>query len=179
MLFRSIVAIFTAAEPASTFILRSNSFSPGGTIPEQYSYSGYGCTGRNSSPELSWSGAPADTKTFALTMFDTDARGGQGWWHWVVFNIPPDVTKLQAGAGGASNDVMPRGAVQGRNDFQTIGYGGPCPPAGESAHHYRFTIYALNEHLDGLSPVSSGPTVIAAMRGHILGKTVLMGLFSR
>ena len=160
------------------FTLTSPVFKNRGTIPHRFSFSGYGCTGRNISPELEWSGAPADAKTFALTVFDTDARNGQGWWHWVVFNIPTSVTKLQAGAGSGSDALLPQGAVQGTNDFVTVGYGGPCPPPG-NPHHYHFTLYALDEHVDGLSPLASGPLLMKTIRGHVLAKTELVALFSR
>ncbi len=171
-----------AAAPSSTpaMQLTSPAFKSGATIPVEYSYSGYGCSGHNTSPALTWSGwAPQGTKSFALTMFDPDARQGTGWWHWVVFNIPADVTALQAGAGAASNALMPQGAVQARNDFETVGYGGPCPPVGDSPHHYHFTVFAVDMHLDGLSPLTSGPSLLKALRGHVLAKAELIGLFGR
>jgi Raf kinase inhibitor-like YbhB/YbcL family protein len=174
-----VAAVFAAQGVGPAFTLTSPAFKAGGTIPHKYSYSGYTCDGRNTSPELDWSGAPPETKTFALTMFDPDARGGQGWWHWVAFNIPQSAAKLQMGAGFGSGDLLPQGAVQGRNDFQTVGYGGPCPPAGNPPHHYHFTLYALDEHVDGLSPLASGPTLLRAIRGHVLAKSELVGLFGR
>ena len=173
----TIVVALAAQTGHAAFTLTSPAFKNGGTIAHRYSYVGYGCTGRNMSPELDWSGAPANTKTFALTVFDPDARS-QGWWHWVVFNIPANVMKLQAGAGSGSDALLPRGAVQGRNDFETVGYGGPCPPPG-SPHHYHFTLYALDEHVDGLSPLASGPLFVKTIRGHVLAKTELVGLFTR
>jgi Raf kinase inhibitor-like YbhB/YbcL family protein len=182
MSFVQIVALvlaFAAAAPPAGFELSSTAFKNGGAIPQKYSYTGYGCTGHNISPELRWSGAPAGTKSFALTMFDSDARSGVGWWHWVVYNIPGDAVHLATGAGAASGDLMPSEATQGRNDFQTVGYGGPCPPSGDSAHHYHFTLYALDAELSGLSPLTSGPTLVAALHGHILGKAELTGVFQR
>jgi Raf kinase inhibitor-like YbhB/YbcL family protein len=175
----TIVAALVAQTAHAAFTLTSPAFKNGATIPNRYAYSGYGCTGRNTSPELDWTGAPADTKTFALTVFDPDARNGQGWWHWVVFNIPGSVTKLQPGAGSGSDALLPQGAVQGRNDFETVGYGGPCPPPGSPPHHYHFTLYALDEHVDGLSPLASGPLLVKTIRGHVLAKTELVGLFKR
>lgn len=174
----TIVLALAVQTAHAAFTVTSPVFKNGGMIPQRLSFSGYGCTGRNVSPELDWSGAPADTKTFALTVFDTDARNGQGWWHWVVFNIPASISKLQTGAGSGSDALLPQGAVQGRNDFETVGYGGPCPPPG-TPHHYHFTLYALDDHIDGLSPLASGPLLVKTMRGHILAKTELVGLFSR
>lgn len=178
----ALVAAVAFATPsfAASFVLSSSAFKAGGTIPHQFSYNGYGCDGRNSSPQLTWKGAPSETKSFALTVFDPDARSGQGWWHWVVFNLPAATTGLPAGAGAGSGDLMPRGSVQGRSDFQTVGYGGPCPPPGEAPHHYVFTVYALDvDHLDGVSPLTSGPFLLKTIRGHVLAKTELLGRFSR
>jgi Raf kinase inhibitor-like YbhB/YbcL family protein len=175
----TIVAALVAQTADAAFTLTSPAFKNGATIPNRHAYSGYGCAGRNTSPELDWTGAPADTKTFALTVFDPDARNGQGWWHWVVFNIPGSVTKLQPGAGSGSDALLTQGAVQGRNDFETVGYGGPCPPPGSPPHHYHFTLYALDDHLDGLSPLASGPLLVKTIRGHVLAKTELVGLFKR
>ena len=179
MLSMTIVVALAVQSARAAFTLTSPAFKNGGTIPHRYTYSGYGCTGRNTSPELDWSGAPAETKTFALTVFDSDARNGQGWWHWVAFNIPSNVTKLQSGAGSGSDALLPAGAVQGRNDFETVGYGGPCPPPGNPPHHYHFTLYALDEHVDGLSPLASGPLLVKTIREHVLAKTELVGLFGR
>jgi Raf kinase inhibitor-like YbhB/YbcL family protein len=171
---------FAAQTSAVGFHLSSPSFAAGATIPHQYSYNGYGCTGKNVSPQLQWSAAPSDTKSFALTVFDPDARSGQGWWHWVVFNIPASVSGLPKGSGAGSGDMMPGGAVQGRTDFQTVGYGGPCPPSGHPPHHYVFTVYALDvDSLEGLSPLTSGPYLLKTMRGHVIAKATLTGLFGR
>ncbi len=104
-------------------------------------FNSMGCAGRNVSPELRWSGAPAGTKSFAVTMYDPDAPTGSGWWHWVVYNIPATAAGLPSGAGGGRG--MPAGAVQGNTDFGTAGYGGACPPKGDKPHRYVFTLYAL------------------------------------
>ncbi len=93
------------------------------------------CGGSNQSPQLSWTGAPQNTQSFALTVFDPDADGGRGFWHWVVTGIPASTQSLAAGA-------TPPGVV-GENDFGDHGYGGACPPAGSGLHHYVFTLYAL------------------------------------
>ena len=173
-----LVLSASSAAPTPDLTLASTGFKNGGALPHDYSYSDSGCTGRNISPVLMWNGAPEGTQSFALTVFDPDARGGVGWWHWVVYNIPAAVNHLPKGAGSGSGDLMPQQAVQGRNDFQTIGYAGPCPPPGP-AHHYHFTIYALDAELSGLSPLTSGPTLVKAMRGHVLAKAELVGVFQR
>jgi Raf kinase inhibitor-like YbhB/YbcL family protein len=94
------------------------------------------CNGQNVSPALTWSGEPADTQSFAVTMVDTDARNGRGWWHWRVFNIPASVHGLAAGAGSEGSKDLSAGAIQGRTDFGFSHYGGPCPPVGDHRHHY-------------------------------------------
>jgi Raf kinase inhibitor-like YbhB/YbcL family protein len=162
------------------FTLHSSAFKAGATIPHAYSYNGYGCTGKNISPDLMWSGAPDGTRSFAVTVFDPDARSGQGWWHWVVFDLPASVDRLAQNAGAGTGDLIPKGAVQGRNDFQTVGYGGPCPPVGDTPHHYIFTIYSLDvDQLEAVSPLTSGPTLLNVMREHVLAKTELIGRFGR
>ena len=129
-----------AAEAA--FRLQSPVVAPNSTLSNDQVYSGFGCSGGNVSPALSWSGAPKDTRSFALTLYDPDTPTGSGWWHWLVYNIPASVSGLPAGAGGAGG-TLPAGAVQGRTDFGTAGFGGACPPAGDKPHRYIFTVYAL------------------------------------
>jgi Raf kinase inhibitor-like YbhB/YbcL family protein len=127
-------------------------------------FNGSGCNGKNSSPALSWSGAPQNTKSFAVTLFDPDAPTGHGFWHWTLFDLPASTKELPAGAGNRPPD----GAVQVKNDWGTSGYGGPCPPSG-STHRYVLTVWALNvEHLQ--SQADTSPAKVAAeLRTHTLG----------
>ncbi len=137
------------------FVLSSDSLAEGGTVPDRHVYSGFGCTGGNLSPGLRWSGAPKDTKSFALTIYDPDAPTGSGWWHWTVINIPSDATAIAEGASHPGKSGLPPGAVEGRTDFGSAGYGGPCPPEGDPPHRYIFTLHALKEPslpLDANSP---------------------------
>ncbi len=133
---------FAAPALADDFKAESPDIKDGERIVEKHIFNGFGCTGPNVSPELSWSGAPAGTKSFAVTAYDPDAPTGSGWWHWLVVNIPANVTKLPAGA-GSKGGKLPKGALQTRTDFGTTGYGGPCPPPGHGEHHYKFIVYAL------------------------------------
>jgi Raf kinase inhibitor-like YbhB/YbcL family protein len=146
------------------FRLNSPTWHEGGTVPMENVFNGSGCNGKNSSPALSWSGAPQNTKSFAVTLFDPDAPTGHGFWHWTVFNLPANTTELVAGAGSRP----PGGAVQAKNDWGTTGYGGPCPPSG-STHRYVLTVWALNvEHLQ--SQADTSPAKAAAeLRTHTLG----------
>lgn len=145
---------------AQTFTLKSEDLGGQATVNEVFN--GFGCTGKNISPQLSWVNAPKDTKSFAVTMYDPDAPTGSGWWHWVVFDIPANVTYLQSGAGSATSGkkTMPTGARQSITDYGTVGYGGPCPPEGHGFHQYIITVYALKtEKLADLS-VSTPPAMV-------------------
>jgi Raf kinase inhibitor-like YbhB/YbcL family protein len=104
---------------------------------------GFGCNGGNKSPQLSWSGAPSGTQSFALTCFDPDAPTGSGFWHWVVVNIPANVTELPLDAGNPASGKMPAGALEVRTDFGKPGWGGPCSPEGDHPHRYIFKIHAV------------------------------------
>ena len=129
--------------------LSSPDIAPGATIKDEQVFKGFGCTGGNISPALSWKGAPAGTKSFALSVYDPDAPTGSGFWHWVVFNIPASTTSLPKNAGDPKANLMPAGAVQSRTDFGVPGWGGPCPPQGDKPHRYIFKVFAVDvDHLD-------------------------------
>ena len=134
---------FSTLTYASDFKLMSPEIKAGSTMAKSFEYNGFGCSGENKSPALKWSGAPKGTKSFAVTMYDPDAPTGSGWWHWVVINIPADVTGLVDDAGAQSSATLPQGAVQGRTDYGVAGWGGTCPPPGDKPHRYIFTVYAL------------------------------------
>ena len=125
--------------------LTSTEVADGATIKDAQAANVFGCKGGNISPSLSWSGAPSDTKSFAITVYDPDAPTGSGFWHWVVFNIPASTTSVPLNAGDVKKKLMPKGAIQSRTDFGTDGYGGPCPPQGDKPHHYTLTVYAVDE----------------------------------
>ena len=150
-------------------VLRSDAFPDGGNIPTKYA-----CEGDEISPPLTWSGAPAQTRSFTLIMDDPDARFG-AFTHWVVFNLDPNTSTLGEGVQAATK--LPGSANQGKNGFGKVGYVGPCPPRGRP-HHYRFTLYALDD-LPQLAPGSRKKHVLAAMQGHILEQAQLVGLFQR
>jgi len=161
------------------FKLTSPDIKPNGPIALEQVFNGFGCSGRNISPALGWSGAPGDTKSFALLVHDPDApTGGAGWWHWVVVNIPAGTAELRKDAGRADGSTLPMGAVQINTDFGGPGWGGPCPPVGDKPHRYNFTLYALKtDKLDvqGATASLAGYTVNA----HAIGKARLTGKFGR
>lgn len=136
-----IIANGPRALAEGAFSVTSVDLRSGGIVPDAQVFDEGDCKGGNRSPQLSWRDAPAGTRSFAVTMFDLDSPG-PGWWHWAVAGIPPGVHQLPANA-SASGYLKNLGAVEARNDFDTDGYGGPCPPPGKP-HHYVITVYALD-----------------------------------
>lgn len=143
LLFASMLLAAGSLAHAAGFSLTSSEIKAGGTLPKSFEFNGFGCSGENKSPSLKWSGAPAGTKSFAVTVYDPDAPTGSGWWHWVVVNIPPNVTDLPSNAGAVGGTNLPAGASNVRVDFGFAGWGGTCPPQGDKPHRYVFTVYAL------------------------------------
>lgn len=171
----STVAV-RAPEPAqhgNTIGVSSQSIREGALIDRKHVFTG--CGGKNESPQLSWTGAPKETKSYAITCFDPDAPTGSGYWHWIAFDIPASVTSLDA---GAANDDSPAGGKSGRNDFGLTAYAGPCPPKGDGDHRYIFTVHALDvASITGASKETSGASIVFMMRGHVLATGALTGKF--
>ena len=160
---------------AGDFHLTSSDIAEGKTLPEAQVFYGSGYHGGNHSPALAWSGEPAGTKSFAVTVFDPDAPTGRGWWHWTVFNIPASIHALPA---GVTARTLPQGAIEGITDFKKPGYGGAAPPAGKP-HHYVFTVYALDVERLELSANADGHAVAKAAAAHVLAKSSITTLFGR
>jgi Raf kinase inhibitor-like YbhB/YbcL family protein len=176
-----VSALGATVANAQNITLTSPDIKEGGSIANEQVLKGFGCTGDNASPALSWSGAPSGTKSFAVNMYDPDAPTGSGFWHWVVFNLPPATTSLPKGAGDVKKKLMPKGAIQSRTDLGTDGYGGPCPPAGDKPHRYQITVFAVD--VDKL-PNAKNHDASAALVGfdlhfHTLAKATLTGLYGR
>lgn len=169
----------TATSNSSSFTLTSPAFANGGRLPDEQTFNGFGMNGPNLSPELKWSGAPAGTKSYALTCYDPDAPTGSGWWHWVVYDIPASAAGLSKGAGDISGKNLPAGARHGRTDFSTKGYGGAAPPEGDKPHHYVFTLYALS--VDKLDVPDDASAALIGFMIHFnnLGKAQVTATFSR
>jgi hypothetical protein len=158
----------------------SRLFPYGGAIPSKYT-----CEGEDVSPPLIWEAVPAEAKTLALIVEDPDAPDPENpqriWTHWVVHNIPAHTCFLprkEEGCGlpeGASGGQMPDGAVEGYNDWEKIGWGGPCPPVGR--HRYYFRLYALDAELPA-SPMTR-EELLKAMEGHIVDRAEYMGTYRK
>jgi len=148
--------------------ITSTAFKEGEAIPR-----GYTCDGANVSPPLEWAGVPKSAKTIAIIADDPDAPAGT-WVHWVFYNLPADGLGLVENT--PQTETLNGGGVQGKNDFDKIGYGGPCPPSG--THRYFFKFYALDGELT-LKPGATKDEVEKAMAGHIVGQAQLMGTYRR
>jgi Raf kinase inhibitor-like YbhB/YbcL family protein len=169
----------TTLAHAAGFTLSSPTIKSGATLTEEQVFQGFGCTGKNVSPALKWSGAPAGTKSYALTVYDPDAPTGSGWWHWVVVNLPAAVTELPAGAGAADGKSLPAGAMQVRTDFGAPGFGGACPPKGDKPHRYIFTVYALKTDRIDVPPDGTAALAGFMINANKIGAASFMAKYGR
>lgn len=161
----------------NTFTLSSNSLGGEATLKEEFN--GFGCTGENKSPQLSWANAPEGTKSFAVTMYDPDAPTGSGWWHWLVFDIPSSTNELLLGAGDIKLDLTPEGTIQSKTDYGSIGYGGPCPPEGHGLHQYIITVHALKTDKLGLDENTNAAVVGYYLWNNTLAKASIVTYYQR
>lgn len=172
IIFGILFSTMCFAEEGPAFVLTSPSFDDGARLTEkQLSIE---CKGKNHSPALEWTDGPAGTKSYAVTVFDPDAPSGSGWWHWVLFNIPEEVTSLKE-----AMTVFPKGSVQGRNDSGKSAFGGACPPAGSKPHRYIFSVYALKVEKIPLGPDASGAMVGFYIQQNKLAKASIKATYSR
>jgi Raf kinase inhibitor-like YbhB/YbcL family protein len=169
------LALSACAHDASTFRLTSTTFAAGGTLPDSTVLNGLDCHGPNASPQLQWSGAPAATKSYALILDDYEARGGDGFIHWVAYDIPATATQIAENA-GAPEATLAGGGKHAYNDFLRRRYDGPCPPEGPP-HKYRFTLYALDlPTIDDAGTPMTWRKLRFIIRGHVLGQASVTGL---
>lgn len=152
--------------------IQSTAFAPGETIPARYT-----CEGADIAPPLTWSGVPPAAQSLVLILDDPDAPDPRSprmtWVHWVLYNLPPGSGGLPE---GATSKDLPPGTREGRNDWTRTGYGGPCPPIGR--HRYFHRLYALDRVLPDLGTPTKA-ALLAAMQGHILEQTELVGTYQK
>ena len=157
----------------TTWTVRSTAFDAGRAIPKRHSGDG-----EDLSPALAWSDPPSGTRELALVVDDPDAPTSEPWVHWLLYNISANVKSLPEGIPTTPTLTQPQGAVQGLNSWQKPGYRGPAPPPGHGTHHYYFKLYALDAAL-GLGAGLDKRALLAALKGHILAETELIGTYQR
>lgn len=160
---------------AESFTLESKDLK--GQLSKVQEFNGFGCSGENVSPELHWNNAPKGTKSFAITVYDPDAPTGSGWWHWLVVNI--DTKTNQIGTGASSKHTLPKGAIETMTDYGSAGFGGACPPKGDKAHRYVFTVHALDVDKLDLTPKSDSALVGYMINAHSIQKASLISYYGR
>jgi len=159
-----------------SFQLSSDDITHGQMMTDNQVYNGFGMTGANISPALSWSGFPAETAAFAVTCYDPDAPTGSGFWHWVLLDIPASVTSLPAGAGSADGE-LPEGAFHVRNDYGSTDFGGAAPPPGDEPHRYVFAVHAVDVPTLGIDETVSPAVAGFNLRFHTLARAVLVPVY--
>jgi len=172
-----IVTLFASNLFAQQFTLTSNDLQ--GQLTNAQVFAGFGCSGDNISPQLAWQNAPEGTKSFAITVYDPDAPTGSGWWHWVMFNIPTNTNELKANTGNLESDLAPAGSIQSITSFGAIGFGGACPPEGDKAHAYIFTVYALS--IDKIDLEANAPPAMVGyyLNANVIQKASLISYYKR
>ncbi len=161
----------------NTFTLMSKDL--GGQTTKTQEFNGFGCSGENTSPQLSWINAPEGTKSFAITMYDPDAPTGSGWWHWLVFDIPANINELVSNAGNIKLNLAPKGSIQSVTDYGSKGFGGPCPPKGHGWHKYEITVYALKTDKLGLDENTNAAVVGYYLSNNTLAKATIVSYYKR
>lgn len=161
-----------------SFTLTSTDVADGQELPRAQVSGIFGAGGDDVSPQLEWSGFPPETKSFAITVYDSDAPTGAGFWHWGVADIPVSVTSLASGAGDAAGSGLPAGALQLKNDASLAHYLGAAPPAGHGRHTYYIGVHALDVDSLGLDAGATPAFLGFSMSGHTLARAVLAPWFA-
>lgn len=164
---------------AAQFKIASVDIKTSNKIGERHVFNGFGCSGENISPQISWSNAPQDTKSFAVTVYDPDAPTGSGWWHWLLLNIPATQTELATNFGAQNEFNLDNDVIQIRNDFGIFNFGGPCPPQGDEPHRYVFTVYALKTDKLDLSKEATAALAGFMINHNVLAKAHFTAFYSR
>lgn len=163
------VAQTVVKEEILPLIVQSSAFTARAVIPKEYT-----CDGEDLSPDLNWADPPVGVESFAIICDDPDAPGGD-WVHWVIYDIPSDVRSVPKGIDDLP--TLPDGSIQGRNDFNRIGYNGPCPPSGKP-HRYQYKLYALDKQV-GLPLGATKTEILKVIKGHIKSEGLLIGTYKR
>jgi Raf kinase inhibitor-like YbhB/YbcL family protein len=171
----SSILLFANTLFAEGLTLKSNDMQ--GQMSMNQVFNGFGCTGKNISPQLNWTNAPKGTKSFAITMYDPDAPTGSGWWHWVVFDMPSNTKEISTNA--SALNTLPKGSIQGKSDYGTNAFGGACPPEGSTPHTYITTIYALDTKSLKLTKDTSSAIVGYMLNAHTIEKSSIVTYYKR
>ena len=163
--------------PVPGFTVTSEDVADGEMLSDKHVYNSFGMSGENVSPHLSWSGFPAETKSFAVTCYDPDAPTGSGFWHWIVLDIPASVTELETNAAGTDGSGLPEGAFHVRNDYGVKDFGGAAPPKGDPPHRYVFAVHALDVDTLGLNDEISPAVAGFNLRFHTIARAVLVPVY--
>ncbi len=164
---------------APKFTVTSTDVREGETLPVPQRSGVMGAGGQDVSPQLSWSGFPATTRSFVVTMYDPDAPTGSGFWHWAVANIPASVTSLPSGAGSQDGAKLPGGAVQLPNDARMKRFVGAAPPPGDGKHRYIIGVHALDVSSLQLPSDATPAYLMFTTLGHVVGRAFLTATFAR
>jgi Raf kinase inhibitor-like YbhB/YbcL family protein len=173
------VHLIVAQQAYAELTLNSTDIKNGITMSKAHEFAGFGCDGQNLSPQLSWQGAPIETKSFAITAYDPDAPTGSGWWHWVLINIPVTANNLSTGAGNPAKGLLPQKSQTFRTDYGQYEFGGACPPKGDQAHRYQFKVFALNTETLELPKDATAALVGYYLNSHALETATIEALYKR
>lgn len=167
-----LAALFSNASTALE--LTSTDITEGHPMKKTFEYAGWGCSGKNQSPQLQWHDIPEGTKSFAITAYDPDAPTGSGFWHWIALDLPAKTDHLVRGA-----KISELGGQEVRIDYGSVGFGGACPPVGDGMHRYQFTVWALPKASLGLDENTPPAVVGFTLNSLALDKATLTATYTR